>query len=105
MAKRVGRQGEQTLRQSYLIFARMLSISSARKARMVWLLTLPSEPILREKALTVSSFGASSKTTTSYAPIVQNVLMIFTPIFSASAVAVSDRLLVSLTVRTPWSVN
>src|SRR5436190_9593607 len=30
----------------YLTFARMLSISSLRKARIVWVLTLPSEPIL-----------------------------------------------------------
>src|SRR4030095_12458177 len=43
------------LADRYLIFARRLSISSLRKARMVWLLTFPSEPVLRENALTVSS--------------------------------------------------
>src|SRR4029077_20459503 len=89
----------------YLTFARMPSLSFLLKARMVWLLTLPSEPSLREKALTVSSLGASSNSTTSYAPIVQNESVTFAPIFSASAVAVAARLMVSLTLRIPCSVN
>jgi hypothetical protein len=38
-----GRRGDCFL-QRYLIFARMFSISSLRKARIVWVLTLPSEP-------------------------------------------------------------
>ncbi len=49
----------------YLIFARMPSISSLRKARMVWVLTFPNELALRAKAVMVSSSGASNKTTTS----------------------------------------
>src|SRR6266571_230578 len=44
--------------KSYLIFARMPSISFRRKARKVWLLTLPREAILSENALIVSSSGA-----------------------------------------------
>src|SRR6266536_2309624 len=49
----------------YLIFARISSISFRRKARRVWLFTLPSEPILSMNALIVSSLGASTTTTTS----------------------------------------
>jgi hypothetical protein len=49
----------------YLIFDRMPSISSLRKARMVWVLTFPNELTLQAKAVMVSSSGASNKTTTS----------------------------------------
>src|SRR5439155_18159650 len=47
--------GIATVRQAtnYFIFARMPSISSLRKARMVWVLTLPREPSLRVKAVTL----------------------------------------------------
>ncbi len=49
----------------YLIFARTPSISSLRKARMVWVSTFPNELTLRAKAVMVSSSGASNTTTPS----------------------------------------
>src|SRR5438105_11817101 len=59
-------------RSGYLTFARMPSISFRPKARIVWVFTLLSAPSLRAKAVTDASSGASSNSTTSYAPIVQN---------------------------------
>jgi hypothetical protein len=46
-------------------------ISSFENARIVWVRTKPADPIARLNAVAVSSFGASMKATTSYAPSVQ----------------------------------
>jgi hypothetical protein len=94
-----------TASNCYVIFDRMLSISSLLNARMVSVLTFPNEPTFAAKAVMVSSSGASNKATPSYAPIVQNSSTIFMPIFSASAMAASPRLMVSLMLRMPWSAN
>src|SRR5439155_15223483 len=75
----------------YLIFAKIFSISSRRKARMVCVLTLPNEPSFIENTVTAASSGASSTSTTSYAPMVQNESLTLMPIFSASAVAEAAR--------------
>src|SRR5438034_919992 len=67
--------------------------------------TLPSEPSFTETAAMVSSSGASAVSTRSYWPSVQRTLVIFAPILAAMSLAAAARLVVSLMLRTPWSVN
>src|SRR5689334_11006562 len=67
--------------------------------------TFPDAPILRPRAATVASSGASRIATTSYLPSVQYMSLTVTLAFLASARTASARLAVSLTLRIPWSVN